>query len=62
MTSWRSLLLQKYFRVDIGLLEDCAQSAFGHVTGVVGNGGVTVACRVEPDFLAASGLTVEFEA
>ena len=62
MSSWLSLLLQKYFRVGIGLLEDGSQSAFRHVAGVVGNGGVPVGCRVEPDFVAACGLAVKFEA
>jgi len=55
-------LHQKILGLDGGLLEDRAQSAFRHLTGVVGNGGVAAGLRVEPDFVRACGLAVEFEA
>ena len=55
----RSLLLQEHFRLDAGLLEDGAQRAFGHVAGMVGDGGVAVGRRVVPDLVAAGGLAMK---
>ena len=52
---WRSLLLQEHIRLDAGLFEDSAERAFGHVAGMVGNGGVAVGGRVVPDLMAAWG-------
>ena len=57
----RSLLLQERVRLDAGLLEDGAQRAFGHVAGMVGNGGVAVRGRVLPDLMAAGSLAMELE-
>ena len=57
-----SLLLQKRFGFDAGLLEDGAQRALWHVAGVVGEGGVPVQRGVEPDFMRACGLAMELQA
>jgi hypothetical protein len=54
--------LQKLFRLYARLPENGAKRTFRHVARVVGNGGVAVACRVEPDFVAAGGLAVEGKA
>jgi len=43
------LASEEIFDADVGLLEDGAQGAFGHVAGMVGDGGVAVAGGVEPD-------------
>ena len=55
----RSLLLQEHFRLNAGLLEDGAQRAFGHIAGMVGDGGVAISCRVVPDLMAAGGLAMK---
>lgn len=39
-----------------------ALSAFGHIAGMIGDGGVAFARGVEPDFVRAGGPAVEFEA
>ena len=57
-----SLLLQKRFGSDAGLLEDGAQRALWHVAGVVGEGGVPVQRGVEPDFMRTCGLAMELQA
>lgn len=57
-----SLLLQESLGVDAGLLEDGAQGALGHVAGVIGDGGVPVECRIEPDLVRTCGLAVELQA
>src|SRR5665213_3545872 len=57
--SWRSFLLQEYLWLDTGLLEDGAQGPFGHIAGMVGNGGVAVGGRVVPDLMAAGGLAMK---
>jgi len=44
------------------LLEDGAQRAFGHVTGMVWDRGVSVKVRVEPDLMRARSLAMEFQA
>ena len=54
-----SLLLQEHVRLDAGLLEDGAEGPFGHVAGVVRDGGVAVGGRVVPDLMAAGGLTMK---
>ena len=56
-----SLLLQEGLGVDACLLEDCAQSALGHVAGVIRDGRISVQHRVEPDFVTAGGLPMELE-
>lgn len=56
-----SLIFHKHLGVDASLFEDRTQRALGHVTGVIGDGGVSIQRRVEPDFLAACGLPVELE-
>ena len=53
---------QEYLRFDAGLLEDGSQRSFGQVPGVIGDGGVAVRCRVEPDFVGACCLAVELQA
>ena len=56
-----SLLPQKLFRLDPCLFEDGPQRAFGHIAGVVGNGGVMVGRWVEPDLMGARRLAVELK-
>lgn len=56
-----SLLLQERFDLDAGLLEDGAEGAFGHVAGMVRDGGVAIAFGVEPDFVRAGGLAVKLQ-
>jgi hypothetical protein len=55
------LLLQEAIDIDSRLLEDSAKGALWHIAGVVGNCGVTVQRRVEPDLMGARGLTVELQ-
>ena len=55
----RSLLLQERLWLDTGLLEDGAQCAFGHIAGMIGNGGVAVGRGVVPDLVAAGGLAMK---
>src|SRR5882762_1795079 len=45
-----------------GILENGAQRAFGHVTGIVRNRGVSVQVRVEPDLMRTGRLAMEFHA
>jgi hypothetical protein len=54
--------IEEFFGLDTCLLEDGAQSAFGHIAGMIGDGGVAVAGRIDPDFMRARSLAVEFEA
>lgn len=58
----KPLLPQEGFRLDVGLLEDGAQRAFRHIAGMIGDGGVTVGLRIEPNLMGARRLTVELEA
>jgi hypothetical protein len=53
--------LQEAIDIDSRLLEDSAKGALWHIAGVVGNCGVTVQRRVEPDLMGARGLTVELQ-
>lgn len=55
------LLLQEHLRLDAGLLEDEAQRPFGHVAGVVRDGGEPVRGRVMRDLVTAGGLAMEHE-
>jgi YD repeat-containing protein len=57
-----SFLLQERLGVDTGLLEDGAQGALGHVAGMIGDGGVAIRRRVEPDLVAARGLAMKLKA
>lgn len=41
------------------LLEDGAEGPFGHVAGMVGDGGVAVGGRVMPDLMAAGSLAMK---
>ena len=56
-----SLLPQKLLRLDARLFEDGPQRAFGHITGVVGDGGVSVCGGVEPDFMATRRLAIKLK-
>ena len=51
-------MVQKIIRLNPRLLEDLAESAFGHITIVIGDGGVLTATIIEPDFVAARCLPV----
>jgi len=51
----------RHFRLYAGLLEDGAQGAFGHVAGVVRDGGEPVRRGVMPDLVTAGGLAMEHE-
>lgn len=44
------------------LFQDGAQRAFGYIARMSGNGGVSMCGRVEPNFVAAGGLTVKLKA
>ena len=52
-------MVQKIIRLNPRLFEDLAESAFGHITIVVGDGGVFTAAIIEPDFVAARRLPIE---
>lgn len=53
------LILQKIFRGNSSLLENSPESPFGHVSWVVGDGGVQVSCWIVPKFVATGGMPVE---
>lgn len=53
---------QEFLGRDAGLLEDRPQGTLRHVAGVIGNRGVAVGRRVEPDFMRAARLAVELHA
>ena len=57
-----SFHLQEGLGVDAGLLEDCTQRSLRHVAGVVGDGGVAVERRIEPDLMRTRCLSVEHQA
>ena len=54
-------MVQKIIRLNPRLFEDLAESAFGHITIMIGDGGVLAAAIIEPDFVAARRLPVECE-
>jgi hypothetical protein len=55
-------ILQKIVGRSARLLEDGTKCTFGHVAGMVGDGGVTLNCRIEPDFMRTARLAVELKA
>lgn len=55
----QSLFFQKIIGQDPGLFENGPLGAFGHVTGMVGDGGITVGFIVVPDLMTSVGLTVK---
>ena len=55
------LSAQKILYLDPGLSEDRAERAFRDVSGMIRKCGVAFGLRVVPEFMAARGLTVEFE-
>jgi hypothetical protein len=52
---------QEVIRGDAGLLQNRPECSFGHVAWVVGHRCVSIRSGVEPDLMASSGLTIEFE-
>jgi hypothetical protein len=52
-------MVQKIIRLNPRLFEDLAESTFRHIPIVVGDGGVFTASVIEPDFVRATGLTIE---
>jgi hypothetical protein len=57
-----SFLIQEIVWRDSGLFKDRPESAFRHIAGMVGDGGISISLVVVPDFMAASGLTVKGKA
>lgn len=55
------LLPQKYVLLNIGLFLNCTQCAFGHVAGVIRDGGITRCGGVKPNLVAARRLAMKFE-
>jgi hypothetical protein len=52
-------MVQKIIRLNPRLLEDLAERTFGHIPIVIGDCSVFTAIVIEPDFVAATGLTIE---
>jgi hypothetical protein len=52
-------MVQKIIRLNPRLFEDLAERTFGHISIVVGDGGIFTAIIVEPDFVAATSLTIK---
>jgi hypothetical protein len=52
-------MIQKIIRLNPRLFEDLTECAFGHIPIVVRDGGVFTATIVEPNFVTATGLTIE---
>ena len=52
-------MVQKIIRLNPRLFKDLAERAFRHIPIMVGDGGIFTAIIVEPDFVAATGLTIE---
>jgi len=44
---------EKFFHINIRLFQDCAQCAFGHISGVVWNGDESFRGGVKPDFVTS---------
>jgi hypothetical protein len=51
--------IQKIIRLNACLFQDLAESAFRHITIVIGDGGIFTRMVIKPDFVAATGLTIE---
>lgn len=51
--------LQKIIRLNPRLFEDLTERAFWHIPIMVGDGGIFTASVIKPDFVAATGLTIE---
>jgi hypothetical protein len=52
---------QEVIRGDASLFQNRPKGSFGHVAWMIGYGCVSIRSRVEPDLMASSRLTVEFE-
>ena len=54
-------MVQKIIRLYPRLFEDLAERAFGHIAIMIGDGGIFATAVIKPDFVAATGLTIECE-
>ena len=61
-TDRRLFFLQEIIWQDTGLLKNRTKSAFRHVSGMIGNGGVSVSLWVIPDLVTTNGLAIEDKA
>lgn len=50
---------QEVFRIDVCLSQNGAQRALGHVSGMVGDGGVAVGLMVVPNLVASGRLSIK---
>jgi hypothetical protein len=55
-------LLQELIGRNASLFENGSECPFGHIAGMIGNGGVPVAVFVIPDLMTSSGLPIKGEA
>jgi hypothetical protein len=53
---------QELIRRDVGLLQNSPQRTLGKITRVIRYCGIQPFVRIEPDFVTASSLPVEYEA
>jgi hypothetical protein len=51
------LLLEKHFRINARLPENGAQRTFRHIAQMIGERGIAMRLRVEPDFMRTRSLT-----
>ncbi len=59
---WREILsAQEGFGGNPGLFEDCSKCPFRHITRVVGDSGVKLACGVVPDFMRPGSLSIKLK-
>ena len=56
-----SPMRQELFWCNTRLLEDSAESTLGEITGVIGNGRISLGARIVLDFVAARGVAVKRE-
>jgi hypothetical protein len=54
-------MIQERIRLNPGLFQDLAESAFWHITIVIGDGGIFATTLIKPDFMAAGSLPIECE-
>ena len=59
---WHLFFIQKIIRRNTGLFENRTKSAFRHIAGMIGYGGVSVSLCVVPDLVTTGGLAVEGKA
>jgi hypothetical protein len=55
-------LFKKVFDINICLFQNCPQSAFGHLSGVIRDCGKSFCFGIKSDFVTAGGLTVKLKA